>query len=795
MDTIQASADLYGRLKLKMARAMMAIEFLSNCKKRKVCPKFINLRTSAKSVSSERGVRAGKIAWLKGEISFNHAKLRHTETELYYTHLRILSVTLKNDVFAQFYWNQYTQNLYQKLTSFYKETRKKHLMKLRQLISKQRPPAPEIIPDFVVNLSSKPLSEKEEVFLNKGLKYAHPPSRAPLTDIIIDIESGIQFKGNSVKERIRADVKKTLLRVERNNRIHTRMSPESDDDIVNSLKDKGVIFLKADKGNKVVLMDRNDYDEKIQQMLDQGPYQELVFNNGKPKNPLNEMVRGATDCKKIICDLTEDRSLIYRLNVPNPKVASLYALPKIHKNPIKMRPISSNINVPTQNLSVWLLDYLKKFPINYGCSVKNSLDLVDKIKNVTLRRGHILCSFDLQDMFTNIPVQDAIECLRKHLIRNNAPDEEIHACMEIAKTCMQQNFFQFREKFYKQHSGLSMGSKLSPLLANLFMCDLEEKMKRDPNFPSMWYRYVDDVFCVINPRQLNNFLEFLNAQHPSITFTVEKEENGSLAFLDLKIKTTQDGKLEFSIYRKPTHTDRYITIDSHHHQSHKQAAFHTMIHRLLNIPMNDRDFEEEKTYIYNVAKINGYERRFVDRIFEKQTRNLHTRQRTTLTASREPQKVICLPFFPKLSNPLSTVLKKYNINIVTRNTNTLRHKLSNYKDKQTPLSTAGIYEISCQNCDLKYRGQSRRAITERLKEHKSATDKGHIEKSSVAEHMILEQHEIDYDANKRLKYVMSPYKLDAWESLFINNSSHLLMNREPAPISSYLFSLTSLEIS
>lgn len=473
----------------------------------------------------------------------------------------------------------------------------------------------------------------------------------------------------------------------------------------------------------------------------------------------------------------------------------MYALPKIHKNPVKMRPISSNINVPTEKLAVWLLDYLKKYPINFGCSIKNSLELVDKIKDVNVRRGHVLCSFDLQDMYTNIPVLDAIDSLKQHLIRSNAPSDEIHACIEVATTCMKQNFFQFRGKFYKQHSGLSMGSKLSPLLANLFMCDLEEKMRKDSNFPSIWYRYVDDVFCIINSRQLNNFLQFLNAQHPSITFTVERDEDGSLAFLDLKIKTTDDGKLEFSIYRKPTHTDRYITVDSHHHQSHKQAAFHSMVYRLIKIPMNDRDFNDEKNYIYNVARINGYDKHFVDRIFKRQTQLHHTSRRTTLTATREPQKVISLPFFPKLSNPLSSALRKYNINIVTRNTNTLRHKLCNYKDPLPPLTTAGIYEISCQDCDLKYVGQSRRAISDRFKEHKSATDHGHIERSSVAEHMLIQQHEIDIEASQRLKFVMSQHKLDAWESFFMNTSSSPLMNREPAPITSYLFTLASIEIN
>lgn len=122
----------------------------------------------------------------------------------------------------------------------------------------------------------------------------------------------------------------------------------------------------------------------------------------------------------------------------------------------------------------------------------------------------------------------------------------------------------------------------------------------------MWHRYVDDVFCIVNARSLNNLLDFLNSQHSSITFTVEKEDDDrTLAFLDLRIRVSAEGNLEFSIYRKPTNTDRFITIDSHHHHSHKAAAFHSMVHRLLNIPMNASDYETEKNYIYQVATING----------------------------------------------------------------------------------------------------------------------------------------------------------------------------------------------
>ena len=105
-------------------------------------------------------------------------------------------------------------------------------------------------------------------------------------------------------------------------------------------------------------------------------------------------------------------------------------------------------------------------------------------------------------------------------------------------------------------SDLSMGCKLSPYLANIFMCDLEEKIKKSKFFPTVWHRYVDDIFCIVNPRILNTLLNFLNSLHPSLKFTLEKEENRKIAFLDLHIEVSEEQDLVFSIYRKPTHTGR-----------------------------------------------------------------------------------------------------------------------------------------------------------------------------------------------------------------------------------------------
>ena len=85
-------------------------------------------------------------------------------------------------------------------------------------------------------------------------------------------------------------------------------------------------------------------------------------------------------------------------------------------------------------------------------------------------------------------------------------------------------------------NGLAMGCPVSPIVANIFMSQLEEKAINDmPSKPSLWLRFVNDVLAIVKRRALQVTLETLNEQHDDITFTMEVEENGHLPYLDARI--------------------------------------------------------------------------------------------------------------------------------------------------------------------------------------------------------------------------------------------------------------------
>ncbi len=99
------------------------------------------------------------------------------------------------------------------------------------------------------------------------------------------------------------------------------------------------------------------------------------------------------------------------------------------------------------------------------------------------------------------------------------------------------------------------------------MENLEDNaISTSPFKPSLWYRYVDDVFALWPHTQqhLLHFKSHLNKQNMSIQFTTEEENNNKLSFLDVEIER-ENGHFITSIYRKKTHTDRYLNYKSNHH--------------------------------------------------------------------------------------------------------------------------------------------------------------------------------------------------------------------------------------
>ena len=110
--------------------------------------------------------------------------------------------------------------------------------------------------------------------------------------------------------------------------------------------------------------------------------------------------------------------------------------------------------------------------------------------------------------------------------------------------------------FYDQVDGVTMGSPLAPVLANLFMGYHEQLLLENYEGTSVLFyrRYVDDTLCVFhNENDAMLFLDYLNRQHVNIKFTFEKEKIGKLPFLDVLV-TKSTNTCTTIIFHKKTYT-------------------------------------------------------------------------------------------------------------------------------------------------------------------------------------------------------------------------------------------------
>ena len=148
----------------------------------------------------------------------------------------------------------------------------------------------------------------------------------------------------------------------------------------------------------------------------------------------------------------------------------------------------------------------------------------------------------------------------------------------------------------------------------------------------MWRRYVDNVLVVWphGDEQLEEFHLHLNGRNPSIQFTLEKESEGRIAFLIVQMERKGAGVLT-SVFRKKTHTDRYLNFDSNHPARVKRGIIQCLKHRAEKTCSGGTKWKE-LGHLRQVFKANGYPETMVN----KSLRTRSTSSNSTPTSQAPP---------------------------------------------------------------------------------------------------------------------------------------------------------------
>ena len=511
---------------------------------------------------------------------------------------------------------------------------------------------------------------------------------------------------------------------------------------LNRLKKRDdIVVTKPDKGSGIVVMDKSEYlrllsaasiddTTKFSRVDDKRPNL-----RGRPPKHYHPLLQKEKDVHSILHRILP-QEIATSLSPKSSRLAHLYGLPKTHKAKLSMRPILSATGTYNFNLAKWLEEKLKPLSVN-EYTITDVFEFADEIRSSPINED-ILVSYDVTALFTNVPLSETIDILVDKAFTNdwfnqtydlNLEKEELTQLLEVATT---NQLFQFDGQLYEQTDGVAMGSPLGPLMANVFMCHLEDKLARDGMVPSLYKRYVDDTLARMpNTDAAADFLATLNGLHPSLKFTMELPSENMIPFIGIQI-IKNGTELETRVYRKPTNTGLLLHFQSHVDKRYKTGLLKTMLHRAHALSSTTEAFNEECAKLRSIFSRLDYPIGLVN-----STINMFILSKPDKKIDDGNTIRIVLPFKDQIAaNAVRRQLRDLSRKIcVTLQPIFVSKKLEqDLKPKEIKPSIVNrqcvVYKFACDLCDADYVGYTARHLHQRIAEHKY---------SSIGKH-LLEAH-------------------------------------------------------
>ena len=763
------------KIRNKYVKSELDITFLKNCQTFHVFPKFLAFNIPHSDAHDSRVIRKRLLrSALHKRISQNKQLHRSLESE----QSRIKAIVSSVD------WFFLSRALSKSAELYKKKTITCHEKKLKSLTKNS------VIPfsphQTITNLSNYQLSYEEEDILKYGLNFGIPPKRISDTSVYTSFEMVNSFLQKNLKEE-RFSIP---LKVELSHLAQSYLSSYKPSHAAlkkhrilrNLRKNDSIMISKPDKGSGVVIINKQDYLKKMHELLDDTT--KFMKVDSKVKDPRATEEKDITlfregQLQRFLCKLkTYFPQDIYDEIYPTGSVPSrLYGLPKTHKmtnlsQVPPFRPICSSVGAYNHKLAKYLARILQPLlPDEY--SVKDTFSFVSEIQAATISESYMV-SFDVVSLFTNVPLEECISLAVDKILESKQLKMSRKNLEKLFRFCTSQTHFLFNGIYYDQIDGVCMGSPLGPVLANLFMAVREKEwIENCENSGLLLYkRYVDDIFCCFqNEQNAVLFLNYLNDRHPNIKFTLEKESDGILSFLDVKVAKSLVG-FTTTTHVKPTNIGLLTNFASFVPFSYKIGLVKTLFDRALKICSCPSLLDLDIKRIVSMLMKNCFPRDLILKQLAllKQKKEIHSLAINQVQA--EP-RYFKLPFIghgsKMLNSKLKSLIPKYckqvNVKIIFES-----FKINTFfssKDKiPEDLRSYSIYKFICRSCNAMYVGETHRHFLVRANEHLS-TDK----KSSVNKHLKSNpacQSECDISCFSVLDKADTKYKLTIKEAIHIS---------------------------
>ena len=777
----------YSKFFKKLEKSRLDVSFLTKCKIYNVFPKFLRFKLYKQSLNSSQFYKAWQAKLLINELNCKRRAVSKFSELLEQEHVLLTAVLSPLDLII-------TQRHAKKVIGdFIQTTEITHERKLRNL-GIENDIKPCDAEKVIFNYSSIILPSRLKFLLAFGLDFCLPIYKLNFYKYFICFEKlSMNLKNescvgnfNEFRDQLKSLAFKYFYSF-KPYKIFSSVFKQSDFSLLKKFaSNPDIVISKPDKGKGVVIVNRHQYVSAMTQIIsDRTKFQEIVEPIYKLtlriEDKINNFLR-KLKTQNLISD-----SVYKQLFVTGSAPGTLYGLPKVHKpdfsHKFQYRPIFAAFRTPCFKLAKFLVPILNPYTVN-DYTVKDSEHFVRDITALDNANFYYMASFDIENLFTNIPLNETIDICVSLLFENCT--HVIGLTSSLFRTLVElsvlNSFFIFDKKFYKQIEGLGMGLPLGPTFANIFMCFHEKRWLLDcpDSFKPVFYRrYVDDTFLLFrHPSHAQYFLDYLNSKHASIKFTMELESRNKLCFLDCNI-TRCNNKFESSVYRKPMFTGLGLSYFSFCPTIFKNNSISTLLFRAYKVSSTYFNLCTELDFLQSYFHRNGYPIPLIKSKVKHFLNSKFVPQLGVATVDKR-QFYFSLPYFgfqsEKLKKELDILISKFyihlDVKIVLSNKFTVGSFFKFKDNLPKNMCSSLVYKFSCVHSTSEYVGSTTRALRTRVSEHVGRSHRTGAPLSKPP-HSAIRNHsdqcvcEMSLDNFKILGYASEPSELRILESLFI----------------------------
>ena len=311
---------------------------------------------------------------------------------------------------------------------------------------------------------------------------------------------------------------------------------------------------------------------------------------------------------------------------------------KLHKTPIKGRPIFNMTQSWLAPAAVYLVDVLQPLEKLLPHTVSSSSELMDLLEGEQiLNPSARLVTFDIRNLYPSVDRQHFLVVFAKRVRAYWSANPSLALfIVKLTEFVLMSQHVKFQNELWKVDKGLPTGLQPSVLLANVYLAELDDLICQRCPCLRFWKRYIDDSFGILHGSSGDVVAckSMLDSWHPNIQWEISGEGT-SVCYLDLDIQLT-GGRLNFQTYRKPMNAYLYIPKIS----CHPDGVFSAMVigetRRLYNQNKYHPDtLNHHLQFFLQKLQLRGHNRQQAANLVHRTVSKLQSRDVSTACKARK----------------------------------------------------------------------------------------------------------------------------------------------------------------